>query len=929
MRPKIIAIAAAVVVLCLIVLARVADILVDGLWFASIGYVDVFWTILSARAAVFFVVFVVSTGACWLSGWLALGHASQPPTWPRRAIAPGPAPPAPGALLVHGMPHLPWRLLVAVAAVLLGLLAAFIERANWEIVLGYLYQAPYGATDPVFGKDIAFFLFSLPAYVALKNWLLLLVLFSAVLAGGVYWLHGDIAPDRPSQPLSPAVIAHGSVLLGFYFAVKAGSYALDRFLMLYSDNGVVVGAGYTDLHVRLPVLWFLVGLAAACAVVAWTNVKWRSWRVPAAAVAVLFGTSFLVAVVFPALFNRLYVKPSELELEKPYIGRNIALTREAYNLRQIAVKPFAAEEELTVASLEANRETIDNIRLWDWQPLRATYAQLQEIRTYYKFLDMDIDRYRLDGTYQQVLLSARELAPALLPSNAQTWVNLHVLFTHGNGVVMSPVTRKSAEGLPILYLQDIPPIATGGPAIREPRLYFGQGEDVYAIVKSSTPEFDYPKGKDNVYAAYDGADGVAIGDPMRRALFSWHYGDPNIMLSGYVTAESRILLHRNIQDRVRTIAPVLRLDRDPYIVVSEGRLFWMQDAYTVSDWFPYAQPQSSSGVNYIRNSVKAVIDAYNGTVDLYVSEPSDPIIQTWQRIFPGLFKPLATMPPDLQRHIRYPEDLFLAQAQLYRAYHMDTPEVFYNREDLWQFPRQQAGIDGADGGRERVVVGRDQLGAGRDIPRMTPYYMIMRLPGETKAELVLLLPMVPSQRENMIAWLAARCDPPDYGKLVVYEFPKDKLVYGPFQIEARIQQNTEISQQIALWNQMGSRVIRGHLLVVPIENSILYVSPLYLRAATGQLPELKRVIAAHGERVVMEETLGAALAALFKDTAPLPVRAGEPARSGPADARAREALAHYDRAIERLKAGDWSGFGAELDALKPLLELLARPADGR
>jgi hypothetical protein len=732
-------------------------------------------------------------------------------------------------------------------------------------------------------------------------------------------VQGDIELDRPPRRLSSTVLIHGSVLLGLYFAVKAWSYALDRFMLLYSDNGVVVGAGYTDLHVRLPILWFLVGLAALCAIAAWANVRWRTWRIPAAAVLLLFASSIVVSGLFPALFNRFYVKPSELQLETPYIERNIALTRQAYNLQQIAVKPFPAEEQLSFASLEANRPTVDNIRLWDWQPLMSTYAQLQEIRTYYKFLDMDIDRYRLDGAYQQVMLSARELEPSLLPSNAQTWVNLHLLFTHGNGVVMSPVTRKSAEGLPLFYLQDIPPVATGGPAISEPRLYFGQAEERYVIVKGATPEFDYPKGKDNVYAAYDGADGVSIGDTARRGLFSWYYGDPNILLTEYITSESRILLRRNIQDRVRTISPVLRLDHDPYIVVSGGRLFWMQDAYTTSDWFPYAQPQSSGGLNYIRNSIKVVIDAYNGSVDFYVSDPDDPLIRTYQRIFPGLFKPLSAMPADLQQHIRYPEDLFLIQAQLYRTYHMDTAEVFYNREDLWQFPRQPADTDG--------------LG-GRDAARMAPYYMIMRLPGEARAEFVLMLPMVPSQRENMIAWLAARCDPPDYGKVVVYEFPKEKQVFGPFQIEARIQQNTDISQQISLWNQMGSRVIRGHLLVVPIENSILYVSPLYLRAATGQLPELKRVIAAYGGRVVMEETLGAALAALFKDTAPPPARPAEAGAAtsagpaGPADARAREALVHYDRAIEHLKAGDFSGFGAELEALRPLLEALGRPVGG-
>ena len=916
MRGKYVAVLIAIVVLGLIVLGRAGSTLVDWLWFSSIGYEGVFWTIFTARTVLFLAVFAASTGAFWLSGGLALRFARRPAARPASAIfSTGPSQ-TPLLLIGYVSPHVSGRLLVAGAAVLLGLLTASIELSNWEVVLRFLHQVPYGASEPVFGKDIGFYLFSLPTYVALKNWLLLLLFFSAALAGAVYWVQGDIELDRPPRRLSSAVLIHGSVLLGLYFAIKAWSYALDRFMLLYSDNGVVVGAGYTDLHVRLPILWFLVGLAILCTIAAWANVRWRTWRIPAAAVLLLFASSIVVSGLFPALFNRFYVKPSELQLETPYIERNIALTRQAYNLQQIAVKPFPAEEQLSFASLEANRPTVDNIRLWDWQPLMSTYAQLQEIRTYYKFLDMDIDRYRLDGAYQQVMLSARELEPSLLPSNAQTWVNLHLLFTHGNGVVMSPVTRKSAEGLPLFYLQDIPPVATGGPAISEPRLYFGQAEERYVIVKGATPEFDYPKGKDNVYAAYDGADGVSIGDTARRGLFSWYYGDPNILLTEYITSESRILLRRNIQDRVRTISPVLRLDHDPYIVVSGGRLFWMQDAYTTSDWFPYAQPQSSGGLNYIRNSIKVVIDAYNGSVDFYVSDPDDPLIRTYQRIFPGLFKPLSAMPADLQQHIRYPEDLFLIQAQLYRTYHMDTAEVFYNREDLWQFPRQPADTDG--------------LG-GRDAARMAPYYMIMRLPGEARAEFVLMLPMVPSQRENMIAWLAARCDPPDYGKVVVYEFPKEKQVFGPFQIEARIQQNTDISQQISLWNQMGSRVIRGHLLVVPIENSILYVSPLYLRAATGQLPELKRVIAAYGGRVVMEETLGAALAALFKDTAPPPARpaeAGAATPAGPADARAREALIHYDRAIERLKAGDWSGFGTELDALRPLLETLGRPVGG-
>ena len=461
---------------------------------------------------------------------------------------------------------------------------------------------------------------------------------------------------------------------------------MDRYLLLYDDNGVVVGAGYTDVHIALPVLLLLILVSAAAAVMTWINVRLRAYRLAIAATVLVFGSSFVFAEILPGLFQRFLVKPNELQLETPYIQRNIALTREAYNLRQIAVKPFPAEQGLNFQSLQDNRGTIDNIRLWDWQPLMDTYAQLQEIRTYYKFLDVDVDRYHLDDTYQQVTIAARELAPSLLAANAQTWVNLHLLFTHGNGVVMSPVTQKSAEGLPNFELKDIPPVASGGPAVTEPRIYFGQSANGYVIVKGSIPEFDYPKGTDNVYANYDGADGIAIGGTAWKTLFAWYFDDVNILLSSYITDDSRIMLHRNIQDRVRTIAPFLQLDHDPYVVVSDGRLYWMQDAYTTSDWFPYAQPQSDAGTNYIRNAVKVVIDAYNGTVTFYVADATDPIIATYQRIFPALFKPLDAMPPDLQKHIRYPEDLFDIQARQYRAYHMDAPEVFYNREDLWQFP---------------------------------------------------------------------------------------------------------------------------------------------------------------------------------------------------------------------------------------------------
>jgi uncharacterized membrane protein (UPF0182 family) len=911
-----ITVAVVVILASLIVLGLTSSFLVDWAWFSAVGYLGVFWTILGGKAALFFAVFAASAFLLWVNGFLAHRFARRRGHVRRvdfEQISRG-VQTLPDLLGLMGQ-RLPWRPLIAGVALVLGILIAAGEVGNWGVLLRYVYQVPYGLSDPQYGKDISFYLFSLPAYVALKNWLLLMLVLSFLMAGAVYWVHGDIEFDEQRRSISPAAIAHGSALLGFFFVVKAWSYGLDRYQLLYGDNGVVVGASYTDTHVALPVLWLLVGLSIIAALACWANLRVRTWKLPVAGVVLVFGSSLVLAIALPALFQVVFVKPNELQLEKPYIQRNIDLTQQAYNLHQISVKPFPVEQNLTFQTLQANQATIDNIRLWDWQPLMDTYAQLQEIRTYYKFHDVDVDRYHLDGAYQGVTLSARELQPALLPANAQTWVNSHVLFTHGNGAVMSPLARKTAEGLPVFYLQDIPPVATGGPPIDEPRIYFGEETDTYVIVKGSTPEFDYPKGADNVYATYAGSGGVSVGGFARRALFAWYFKDPNLLLTSYITGDSRIMFRRNIQDRVRTIAPFLILDHDPYLVISEGRLFWMQDAYTTSRYFPYAQTPPSLDLNYIRNAVKVVIDAYNGTADFYLADTADPIAATYERIFPGLFKPLAAMPQDLQKHIRYPEDLFFIQAQIYRTYHMNSAEVFYNREDLWQFPRQPTG------GNEAT---------------MAPYYIIVRLPGEAQAEFLQMLPMVPSQRQNMIAWLAARSDQPDYGKLIVYEFPKEKLVYGPFQIEALINQNTEISQQLSLWNQMGSRVIRGNLLVIPIENSILYVSPLYLRAETGQLPELKRVIAAYGDRVVMDETLAGALAALFKGPAPAaPPSASAPsgasaktALTGPEADRAREALTHYNDAMQQLKSGNWAGFGKELDALKPLLEELSQHSAG-
>ena len=892
-----------------------SDLYVDWLWFSSVHYLSVFRIILIAKTLVFLVVFLVSALSFWASGEIALKHARRPGPWLATAFPPGVSGITSSDLFNGAVPRQVLRWLLIGASILLALLTAISEFVDWPLVLRFLDRVPYGKTDPIFGRDIGFYLFALPAAVALSHWITALIFVSACVAGVVYWLRGDLIFAGPPWRPSSALLAHASVLLGLFFALKAWTYDLDRYQLLYGNNGVVVGAAYTDVHVRLPILELLIGLTLAASLASLLNLRWRTFWIPAAAIASYIGVLVLTLAV-PALIERFYVKPSELALERPYLKNNIDLTREAYGLRHVAVRPFPVSQNLTAQSLAADKGTIENIRLWDTTPLLDTYAQLQEIRTYYKFYDVDIGRYHLGNSYQQVMLSARELDSNLLPQSARTWVNQHLIFTHGNGIVMSPVTRKTTEGLPIFYETDVPPVATGGPDITQPDLYFGEGPQPYVIVKTGTKEFDYPKGANNVYATYAGSAGIDLGSSARRSIFAWYFGDPNILISSYVTNESHILFHRNIRNRIRMIAPFLRLDPDPYMVVSGGRLYWIQDAYTTSSWFPYSQPVPGGDINYIRNSVKIVVDAYNGTTNFYDADPSDPVLRTYRRIFPGLFKPLSAMPADLLRHIRYPEELFEIQASMYRAYHMTEPEVFYNREDLWQFPRQTSSIG--------------NVGASAPMA-MAPYYMILRLPEETKPEFFLMVPMVPNRRQNMIAWLAAGCDPPDYGKLIAYEFPKQKQVYGPFQIEARINENTEISQQLSLWNQMGSRVIRGNVLVIPIGTSILYVSPLYLRAEAGQLPELKRVIAAYKDRVVMADTLPQALAALFKAAPVLAptIASASPAATPAEHNAAAEALEDYDAALERLKAGDWSGFGAKLDALRPLLQSLDRQATVR
>ncbi len=884
-----------------------SGLLVDGLWFSELGYFVVFRTILGAKVVCFAIASVLAFAVIAGVG-LNVIRETRGKGVVRVVLRRGNGSTTIPELIAPVTDRLPWRTLVAAASAALAILFGLAQAANWRVYMLWLHGGVAGFTDPFFGREGGFFLFTLPAYQALTGGCLAIVVLAAIVSGSIFWLQGALEVRRPGEPLPIPLLRTASLLLGLFLVVKAGGYWLARYEMLLEPYGAVHGVGYTTAYLRIPFQWLLCLLAIAGAGLSLANLRVEGWRLPVVAIVMVAGAA-LASSLLPDLFHRLRVRPDELRLERPYLEHNIAMTRKAYGLDAIEPRPFAAATTLDAAAIERNRPTLRNIRLWDPGPLLDTYRQLQVIRLYYDFHDIDVDRYDLPGGRRQVMLAAREIVPTLLPANARTWVNQRLQFTHGFGAVMSPVTEFEGEGMPTFFLKDIPPVLTAGLEITEPRIYFGERTDEYVLVKGETDEFDYPKGDENVSNSYAGKGGVALGSWIRRLFFAWNFRDVNLLVSGNIGPESRILYHREISERIQRLAPFLRLDRDPYLVVSNGRLHWIQDAYTTAATFPYSEPVGGLNFNYIRNPVKVVVDAYEGTVEFFVVDPAEPVLAAYASIFPGLFRPVEEMAEDLRRHVRYPEDLFLVQAEMYRAYHMTRPDVFYNKEDLWSFPSATAG-----GTRSTVV----------------PYYIIMRLPGEKHEEFVLMQPMTPSNRNNMVAWLAARSDPPHYGQLVEYEFPKERLIYGPQQVEARIDQDTIISQQLSLWNQMGSKVIRGNLLVIPIEDSVLYVEPLYLRSEQGQIPELKRVIVAYGERVAMAPSLEAALDAVFRRGAPpapppLVTEAAMPQAAAAAPARetapvSKSAREHYRAALEALRGGDWASFGREMDALEKALD---------
>ncbi len=627
------------------------------------------------------------------------------------------------------------------------------------------------------------------------------------------------------------------------------------------------------------------------------------WAVSAYLLVALVGRG-----VVPMVVQKLVVAPTELTRESPYLANHIRATRHAWGLDSVETRDLGSEASLSLTDLRNNGPTIDNVRLWDRAPLLQTFGQLQEIRTYYDFVSVDDDRYWIDGKLRQVLLSPRELNPASLPT--RTFINEHLTFTHGMGLTLSPVNQVTSEGLPVLFVKDLPPVSTGSLKITRPQIYFGELANEFVFVGTRQQEFDHPAGDENVTTTYAGKGGVTVGGLGRRILLATHFGSSKILFSQDIRPESRVLYNRNITSRGKKALPFLIFDRDPYLVVSDdGTLQWILDAYTTSSLYPYSF-RLPDGTTYMRNSVKVVIDAYDGSVTAYLSAPADPIIQTWAKVFPGIFQPLDSMPAGLRAHLRYPDDLYRTQANLYTTYHMDGPETFYHREDQWQIPQ----VTVADG----------------SVPFMR--HIVMRLPDEAQAEFIYMVPFTPRGKDNLAAWMVARNDGEAYGKLRVYRFPRQSLVYGPRQIENRINQDTEVARQVSLWDQRGSQVIRGDLLVIPIEKALLYVQPLYLQAQGGRIPELKRVVVAYQNQVVMQETLEAALAVMFggapgtrAEPAATPAETVAPAGDSSTGALVAEARRRYDAALAAQRAGDWARYGEEIKKLGELLERLGPP----
>ncbi len=886
------AIAVLLALLLFVALPLLGRFYLDWLWFGEVGYQGIFLRTLTAKAAISTLSFLVSFVVLAVNLRLAFSTL-------RRREFEIVTPDGPRSITVD-----PGRLrpLAWVAAAIAAFLMASFASAHWQDWLFFRNWTPFGETDPLLGWDIGHFVFRLPFLQFLHQTLFGLVVLSLAGVAATHLLAGNVGMDLRSGSgffMHRSALRHLSALSAALLLVLAFGAWLSVPSLLTGSSRILQGASYVDAHARIPALRFLMAAAIVGALLAGAQPLRRGYRLLASAFG-LYLVVWLGGGLYAAIVQRFVVAPNEQVRETPFIAYNIAATRAAFALDKAEEREISGEAHLTRSSIESNRATLGNVPLWNHQPLLDTFSQLQEIRTYYDFVSVDNDRYRIDGEYRQIMLSARELNSESLPS--RTWINDRLTFTHGYGLTLGPVNQVTPEGLPVLFIKDLPPVSSVNLEVSQPALYFGELSNDHVFVKTATEEFDYPRGDDNVFTSYEGAGGIALGGLFRRLLFAIRFGSTDTLLSPALTPDSRVLLHRRIADRVSRIAPFLTFDRDPYLAIEEGRLLWVQDAYTTTSRYPYATPIGN--LNYIRNSVKAVIDAYHGTTTFHVIDPADPIAATLGKIYPELLKPLEAMPEGLRARLRYPQGIFQLQSTMFSVFHMTNPAVFYNKEDQWEVPSVDEGGQAA---------------------RLEPYYTIMKLPGETEPEYIQMLPYTPRQKDNLAAWMVARSDGEHYGKLVVFQFPKQTVIYGPRQIAARINQDQIISPQITLWNQQGSEVIQGTLLVIPIEESLLYIRPLYLRAAGGRIPELKRVIVAYQNQIVMEETLERALDRLFPGGAgqappPSTTPAFEPTPGTERDDLAAQAREHYRRAIEAQRRGDWALYGEEIRKLGEVLE---------
>ena len=871
----------AVIVITAVLLSIGISLWFNITWFNNLGYIKVFSRILWAKVAlwcIFFAIFFVFAGTNLLIAFrmgkidtLQIKQAGMPEEITKKSG-------------------------IVLSVLTLLLLAFFMANSalrNWEIVLKFFHQTSFNLKDPIYGKDISFYVFSLPFYLFLKTWALTSVILTALMVGSLYFLSGHVKSEDRKFIFSSHAKKHILFFLIILTLFIAWHYWLKRYMLLFANKGLIFGANFTDVKIVRPAYFGMIIISILAAFLTSISLLKDSFRQMFIGYGILIGAVVIFLGITPWIIQGFVVKPNELIKELPYIKDNILFTREGYNLNKITKKAFPVQASLTADDFGSGSKITNHIRLWDRRPLEATFSQLQEFRLYYDFSSVNTDRYLFDNSYRQVMISAREINDTNFPPSAQTWVNLKLQYTHGYGVVMSPVDKIGQEGLPEFIIKDIPPKISVPLTIDRPEIYYGQQTSSYVIGNTKLPEFDYPKGNDNVTAHYKGSGGIQIKNGWRKFLFALHFLSTDILFTNYITPDSRMMIYRNIQQRVPTIAPFLTYDQSPYVVVSGGRLYWIVDAYTKTNKFPYSNA-NQSGFNYIRNSVKITIDAYNGDVNFYIVDKKDPLIETYKKIFPSLFKDFSDMPEDLKLHVRYPKDMFTVQANMYTVYHMTDPQVFYNKEDKWAIPSEIYG-------EEQTV--------------MNPYYAIVKFPGnKERYEYVLMMPFTPLNKNNMVSWVAAMSDQENYGNLVEYQFPKEKLIFGPMQIESRIDQNTEISQLFTLWGQKGSSVIRGNLLVYPIKNSILYVEPIYLRAETSQLPELKRIVVAYQDKIGVGANLGDALSEIFGGTnaqtqAPSAVNASQPLKTLNIQGLINKAVVNFNTAQEKLRAGDFAGYG--------------------